>query len=211
MKELSIEDTAEAKRKMRVRIAKDVLELLKQRKFIVSPGIYLDTKMIVPKSWLKKATQVGKKLLTKPCTVCAMGALFVAEVVRNDKLNFAQLNNSNFIEEGRPLTVGRAVMDDRLRRFFTERDLQDIEGYFEGWGYQDRTVNFWIKSYPDARQRLRAIMRNIIRNEGDFKPKLQRNFLKELFIRRMRALGMGSLLKSKTVRTRKKSAVKGHS
>lgn len=214
MKKFSYDEiVADTKRQMRVLIAKDVLELLAEEKLIASPGTYLRTGMDIQESWVTRDAQVGEKLLKKPCEVCAMGAMFVAEVVRNDKLGFKQLSEETNVNTGSPLNLGRHLMDDRLEQFFPKQELCEIEAYFER-DHQQVDGVFWIDTYPEARRRLRAIMQNIVRNKGAFKPLEQKIFLAaRRHSRKQRILGGGKAIKNgkgKTVmQYRKKPAAKG--
>jgi hypothetical protein len=56
---------------------------------------------------------------------------------------------------------------DSLTLVFDRSQIDLIEGAFEGWGYRGEGVREFYHKYPAPNKRLAAIMRNIIKNEGE--------------------------------------------
>lgn len=144
----------------RVLIAQDVLKLLKKKKTVkvMSGNAYLDLTNAVPEADEKKElSKLLPKLITpkKPCTVCALGACFLAHVTRYNNLVVPY----SLSGQGGASLFG-SVAREQLSDVFDLIQLGDIEGYFESfWGSQD---------IADDRARLVAIMKNIIANKGTF-------------------------------------------
>lgn len=151
------------KAEMRVAIARDVLKLLPQR-ITAMPGTYLYSPTEITQEDVDNDTQLGS-LMKMSCEVCALGAMFIAEVDINDKIGCRDLVANDLIRVGRSFYFGRHTLVERLAPFFSEKSLYSIEHSFES------VYGFWPNAYPKARERLAAIMSNIIRNEGDFKPR----------------------------------------
>lgn len=162
-------------RKMAVRIAKDVIKQLdgetlvaRHAGYTIIPGLQ-DEAAIVPENndlrdYLRK---LAKK--KRPCTVCALGACFLADVRRRD--NFS-VNDE----------ISRISIVDRLSEIFGEAQLDLIECAYEGdptyVGNRETTAPFkegycavqFGEKHRSPDKRLRAIMRNIIANNGEFLP-----------------------------------------
>jgi hypothetical protein len=117
-----------------------------------------------------------KRLAEMNCGCCALGAIFVSAVERFNGVrvgvNMDSCRVFGFDDIKRP-----------LRRFFSAEQMKLIEIAFEvGGGYFLHKKfkpaelglaarNFGFR-YDDPEQRMVAIMRNIIRNDGEFKPPL---------------------------------------
>lgn len=160
----------------RVMIAKDVLERIKLNMFHVKRGnfctLYTDGLDI----------EVSKETLNETeCRVCAKGGLFVAFVGR--------ANNFNHKFDGHRIHPGFNNQSDnqahtKLGELFSLRQLCLIEYVFEGSKYiyydenveyisftdeeQTKIHKFRDKFEFDAERILKAICRNIIRNNGEF-------------------------------------------
>ncbi len=177
----------------RVLIAKDVLADIKAQKLIAKRGSWIDTK----EDWYgqlrsdtestfsryveehEKNIELRDKLAQMPsCTVCALGACFVSAVKRVDKLKLGALVGETD-EDGRLYNVlgtaegGWGAISKYLGKFFTKKQLELIETAFErggghthaGWKAED----FWWQ-YDNDQDRMVAIMKNIIKNNGTFVP-----------------------------------------
>ncbi len=126
----------------RVRIAKDVLLQLKLKKIEVDTGMY----------YYKDNDK---------CTVCALGAVFVAKC--------------NLVGDGFYLYEDQ--MRSELREVFSNEDMSILESFFEGWTstdgskldpkYDTLVIKFRLNTPED---RLVALMNNIIRNRGMLVP-----------------------------------------
>jgi len=151
----------------RVAIAQDVLAQLKIGRYVAESGTYVslvdgdDTKVKANQQFLTKPPQFGA---SGQCNVCAKGAL-VCSIVRLDK----KFNK----------TVLQLASDVNLvlRRFFGQENANVMEAAFENWNEfddadgSDATQAFWQKHHDgDDRSVLEAIMKNVIKNKGEFKP-----------------------------------------
>jgi hypothetical protein len=98
--------------------------------------------------------------ISQGCEVCALGACF---------LSYIRLFNEVDINE---ICFGVRAGQVRaaLTRHFPADELRLIEDSFEGWSKPDNPSRQFYLKHPDSRERLEAIMRNIIDNNGDFKP-----------------------------------------
>lgn len=133
----------------RVAIAKDVIQQIKAEKFIALTGRYFKQCQLPEK--------VNQKTLlehTEPCDVCAKGAIFLSAI---RKFNDYDAPSS---------TTREYEMERKSCEFFTYKQCDKIELVFEGWesGYET-----W-RRIKTPNLRLIAIMRNIIKNNGTFKP-----------------------------------------
>ncbi len=161
----------------RVMIAKDVLSDIATRKLVARSGSWVNMAIFGPSD-----KELQEILITKnECQVCALGAVFVCAAKRADDITVGEAYGLNH-----GATVGWAVLDNYLSRFFERDQLILIEqafegggGYFGEYGYgrrqgngvkgRDRATEFCgvNSSYED---RIVAIMRNIIKNKGEFVP-----------------------------------------
>lgn len=156
----------------RVTIAKDVLTWLRLKKLVPVAGQYL-TEM--PGTTPKEDDRVNGD----SCHACALGALFACAVERQP------VGVTNFWNE--PNNVGNSFMHKHLQPYFDEKQLGLIEAAFECrhmWATEagndtdaaTRAFNFGMNAGSDrlngsdAAKRMEAIMRNIIKNSGEFKP-----------------------------------------
>lgn len=148
----------------RVRIAKDVIKLLKSKHIEATHGTYI----ALGRSGgeypdpLKQLDQVIEQNKGRSnCQVCAIGALLVADVMLRDKMMVKDIGSGSGLKQ-------------RLRRHFGLGQLGLIESAFEGsmMGYSHdcyKAIDFG-RQHKRGLNRLKAIMRNIIRNRGNFKP-----------------------------------------
>lgn len=81
-----------------------------------------------------------------PCYVCALGGMF---------LSMIRLSGSDI--EG----INGVGIHSSLGAYFQDDDLDNIEEAFE---------ERWMAPYPDVAERLTAIMKNVIDNDGEFDP-----------------------------------------
>jgi hypothetical protein len=162
-----------SKRQQRIAIAKDVLSQLRLRKYKVKTGVYFRSDVLsnyffeggVYMASPKPPMDLQTCLLTKnpQCTVCALGSAFTSLSRLGDEVEFAQ----------------RERPHASLFPIFGEKQVHLIETAFEGlevsWYKLSqkqlrKAYSFFKKYEPSANKRLAAIFRNIIRNEGTFKP-----------------------------------------
>lgn len=164
-----------SKMEKRTEIAKDVIASLNAKKYIAERGTYLD---MFDKSNPRKG-QYGEDLgcrLTKDninkettvCHVCAIGSVFTS---------FAMKTKT-------PLSSSSDAMLRSMNSIFSKTEMRILEMLFEGHVIDDVTFDklskeqkkiirqygsqFKKASKGSADRRLRAIMNNIIDNEGKF-------------------------------------------
>lgn len=169
------------KEKQRVYIARDVLAQLQLGKLNPKSGTYLYTKALASANIKERDLKrdVGDVVLREPCTACAIGSIFACAVHIADHAPLA-----GFLDHVTSTGVAHGdVLKQYLDRFFTREQQALIEAAFEhtdigsqcALAHIDRDTtdaavrfNHGINS---RRVRLTRIMRNIIRNGGDFDPK----------------------------------------
>lgn len=152
----------------RVAIAKDVIAGLNDESLIAETGVYLH---LIPKTGLVGALSSPRKRFdvilcknVKACEVCGLGAIFVSAVKRFDEITVAGIGrvDQNYVfppgKEGDKLDVWAG---EYLSKFFLVDQILLIESYFE---------TKWQKTIVNSTDRMIAIMKNIIKNRGTFKP-----------------------------------------
>lgn len=153
----------------RVLVAKDVIAQLKTGKLIATTGklVEVATKRGVE---LFRESDVANGLdvrdvlekRAKSCTVCAKGAILIATIMRFDRLPISPGMEAYGLDSMARGTSYKSV--------FSSGAMENIEDAFEGfavWGWGiDGTP--WPRKYPDPRDRLIAIMENVVRNKGRF-------------------------------------------
>lgn len=143
----------------RAMIAEDVLALLKTGK-IVAFSRYFD-----PSKPLKAGSDLRSQLATiEKCQVCGIGACFYAMVARFD---------------GFDVPCGGGIISsairDKLSEAFTLEQVHMIEAAFEcsifdyHCSNMPHAVKFGLRFTP-GRERMEAIMKNIIAHAGEFVP-----------------------------------------
>lgn len=166
----------------RVAIAKDVISQIRAKRLIAMSGTYLSA---ADNNWL---TQFGvydedmtdldeeskNQQVVPPtkCNVCALGAVFVSALDRNDRLK---------VGDFAPYP-GQDDLHNYLKRWFTLNQLYLMEEAFEGYSrpeYCGTDAEFFGSRYDNDEDRMLAIMRNIVKNDGTFvPPKPQKKQLK---------------------------------
>ena len=170
-----------SKSEKRVAIAKDVLGQLKLKKIVAERGVYVD----IPLLDNEEGKQLQSLLKKKQCNCCALGSCFVSLVRKENKFIIKHKHIRNSIKNG---YIGKEDFRSRLKKYFTQLQLDLIESAFEGnvnhtdgdttsdkFSYAHkfhdkfRTID---KSMTKQQQNdcLVAIMKNIIANKGTFNP-----------------------------------------
>lgn len=160
--------------KKAVTIAKDVISLLNMHLIKAKTGDYVSL-VASEEEWDIKSLQkiLKKRSKTKnpkPCFTCGIGACLVARIWKKNNFN---IDSDNFYTD-------RGAVEDGLKDTFSERELDLIESAFEMIvGSMDGNIEYeqWDavrfgKQYKSDRNRLIAIMNNIIENKGRFIPKV---------------------------------------
>ena len=162
--------------KARLDIAYDVLKLMaaekilpkRRRSYVVATSAVLDLIRKNPFWELKKVFISAKEA----CEVCALGAMFVADIRRNsdytcDKtVERAPIYSNNDLES-KEITPDRGA-NRRLRSIFNSSELEDIEAAFEAFSGTDHRHPTYLTENANANQKLTFLMHNIIWNNGYF-------------------------------------------
>lgn len=174
----------------RIKIAEDVLAQLKAKAYAATQGTYCSIKGI--SLWANRGKELRDAVETKAvesCTVCALGSMFMSAIRLGDNCkvtNSVSMYNGES-EEGNYIAVGGDLIHDRIHQIFGQ-DRRLIESAFEGadmdledyidanpeleldFDQLERDCIDFYEVYPEDDERLAAIMKNIIRNEGKFIP-----------------------------------------
>jgi hypothetical protein len=159
---------AATKQERAVMVAKDALKMLNAGKTKATTGnwVTLEDKF---DSEIVQDTQIcdlSDKF--KGCKVCVLGSLMLSEIRHTNKLKFGDVMGTfDYEYEGK-----------RLNKIFSKPQQKLMELAFEGggglFGYYDvdddkiiKIENFYSE-YPDEEERLRAILKNVIKNGGKF-------------------------------------------
>ena len=159
------------KRKKAIEIAKDVIAAIKAQSILISKSGYAyaitdGDKPTDGVDFRDKYYDHSVKDLRKnqglKCQVCALGGMLVTLVDKHNKVTLRELE-----EHGGELAY------EKLKCAFSPTQLALIESVFEGWldyssVVQNAKIKAYFNKYPVASERLTAIMRNIIRNKGQF-------------------------------------------
>lgn len=131
--------------------------------------------------------------LTGQCDCCALGAMFMSCTLNNNKTTMADLDDVQYsLGEFVEARVKSGPMKNGLTKFFSFAQLKLIEQAYEGgnggWSIdlyrnprtgehlvdarepspvEARTLA-WVEKYPNHDERLVAIMKNIVKNNGTF-------------------------------------------
>lgn len=163
-----------SKAQQRVAIAKDVIEQLTTEKITAVSGTYLS----IPYAVLKPKDQLQDVFEARKCEACALGSIFVCAVKITNNLTAGEVGSSND-GEVRTNSINGHSMFPYLSKYFSREQICIIEGAFEGsnigtYGSDQLSQDLseaaglgytHIDSHED---RLKVIMRNIIRNKGTF-------------------------------------------
>lgn len=185
--------TKAEKEKMRVALARDVIRTIRGSRTIeIQDGAYIEgglayriEEQIECKNGSKDARTVIKRFMRQgeSCSVCAKGALLIAHVLRNDKMSLRK-----FHKLGRSMGACTVVKKNYPRGIgFTARQLDEIEGLFEGgvlgaardhftseqldivrdwYGKRMSWTGYREPDIYDPGLRLIAIMKLVIKNKG---------------------------------------------
>lgn len=160
----------------RVAIAKDVLAQIAARKYKARCGIYVDGLQManVPEDAQLQEIVAGQQ---ESCEVCGIGSVFMSAVRLGDNLTVGDA----VCDAGFDNSVDEGVMSRKVREYFAPAQLALIEtafekmqvGVSEGWhedGDATERARKFGQRYRSDTARLKAIMTNIVENEGVFKP-----------------------------------------
>lgn len=155
-----------SKTNKRIAIAQDVIASLKIGKYTATPGNYLEVQTDKDYDSLPADSQALLRTEEVNCDVCAIGAIFASKVRKGNKCNYDLLNGNN-----------DSSLIANLKGIFDEKELRIIETAFEGEAQsglvrenEEEAAQAWFeRNHPhDETKRLVAIMKNIIKNKGNF-------------------------------------------
>lgn len=173
----------------RVEIAKDTIKWLDIRKFKMKPGTYFKLPLrAVRVTDTNAKMDVALENVKKPCTVCALGGMFYSMVRKFDKVpvGVGSIEHASILNDRQYLaSVDGGSIYDELADYFSRFQLGLIESAFEcrdmvDYDYDStdfdkanvlvmRAIEFGdAEKTPESR--MRAIMNNIIKNKGQFRP-----------------------------------------
>lgn len=157
------------RKEKRLAIVKDVLSRLRYRKidtnFYVNPFKALDLAGI-------DLDLNAKNLPLEKCQTCALGSMLISHVRVYNKLSLRDLGFCQSDE----CSLTRSDCTGVLSNYFDADQLTLIEFAFEGYRVFDINVDGaseaikFGKKFKHPKTRLRAIMNNILENDGTFKP-----------------------------------------
>lgn len=163
------------KPQQRVAIARDVIAALNAKKIIAKNRVYIQNAILDNLIHKNPDEQVCNLMEQVPsCNVCVKGALFVAAVKRKDKL---QAKDMLFDDEP---WITRLEDEESISKYlgtdnlFSKAQLTMIEDQFEKdtiVDWENENFRIWRGDIQTADGRMRAIMQNIIKNKGTFRPK----------------------------------------
>lgn len=180
----------------RVAIAQDVIAGLRSRRLVAEAGTYISTDLnrgcVNESSISENGISVQDVLKDIPvCNVCAKGAMFVSMVERFNQVYYKPEDGENAEDVYESDVVffydGGNDMMYELEKYFSREQLDLIEAAFEAWDNIDLRLKAenWrspqnidaayeavgkITAIPSARNRMIAIMENIVLNNGTFLP-----------------------------------------
>jgi hypothetical protein len=137
---------------------------------------------------LSGGQQVCDVLEKEPtCIACALGALFVGAVMKADALKVSDVQDTDW--NSHRVKVNLSSLFEYLREYFDDEQRSLIESAFEGNVHGDdghRSMGFRTlvlgtghgqrrKAESADKKVMGAIMKNIIRNKGNFVPPARAN------------------------------------
>ena len=162
----------------RVAIAKDVIADLRAKKLLARAGTYVNLNtsedVAVPED-LQEALVCGA---VKNCTVCALGAMFVCGVKAMNKAETEQAYGMDDIDikqyfEGIFSRDQLCLIETAFEQSIKYIGDYDVEAqYDEDKDNSPHPAVTFGRTYDLDEDRMIAIMKNIIANEGTFKPEL---------------------------------------
>lgn len=150
----------------RVVVAKDALKQLKAERFVAQIGHYLGMDITQALEEVEDRTCQAQPYLkdAKVCTVCAKGALLLSAIRKFNKATIRDVLNEDM---------------SKPEKLFGEHNLDNMEAAFETWDCFSGSrygqpvpvkVEQFGHNYDNAHDRLVAILKNVIKNNGTFKP-----------------------------------------
>jgi hypothetical protein len=145
------------KMEKRVALAKDVIASIKSKHYIAENGTYLDVVKKKNLDYLHSYDLETIKRSDVSCHVCAIGSLFVSTMKKK--------------KNGKLDDVDSDEMIHAMKGIFTHSEMRLLEEIFEGGSNQDANIFYERYAADDSKGRLLGIMKNIVKNNGNFKYK----------------------------------------
>ena len=180
------------KAEKRVSIAKDVLFQLETNSVVPTSGNFVELFLEFQFGSDISEGKFFSELVadSNECRVCALGALMISQLNVNGDVSMSELDGSPICNNRFGITPFNGFkFGDYIKKYFDESQLQLIEiayelgnGLFtEGdilCGVEDEIYSVYIESkavkfgkrYKNLKNRMKAIMNNIIENNGEFAP-----------------------------------------
>jgi hypothetical protein len=153
-------------KRQRIAIAEDVLAQLKTERYRAEQGTYVQAygleNLLETKSVDLQTVLLGD---APQCNVCGLGAAFCSMARLGDQATLDDVNNIHTMLE--PIFGWQQVV--LIESAFEGDDFSSGQHYILSEEEIKACQNFFDKR-PDDNKRLAAIFRNIIKNEGTFKP-----------------------------------------
>lgn len=179
----------------RVAIAKDVLQQVKLNKYVPQTNVWVYLLEGVPITSKTINMSLQKLLKKHECEVCAIGGLIASSIRLGNELSVMdcldqevsiydksiinnKINNSFNFNFSEIHYVNKNVAK-HLKKYFSPSQIKLMEVAFEGTnGYfgfsltvkEQRALDFYETYVESEEYRLCAIMENVIKNNGTFKP-----------------------------------------
>lgn len=143
-----------------VAIAKDVLKHLRYTNFNNSQH-YCEGVVKLPVNTNVNTNMQPHVNVLRKCNVCAIGGMFLSYIHLFDQVVFSDVGylESSEISALPVIHTTRTTISDKLQDIFSSLQLGEIEEAFE---------RRWVNVYPEPKDRVKAIMNNIIKNNGMF-------------------------------------------
>ena len=162
-----------SKKKQRVTVAEDVIAQLEAKTLKAGQGLFLDiyvdnddNESFLEEDARKFFSQAPDKNIQ--CTACGLGSMMVAK---------ARLENHATVDDVATDTISGEDIEIILMQIFSSDTIRNIEVCFEkGYGFydenddEDQPAIKFGKRFRNPNNRLIAICKNIIKNEGEFIP-----------------------------------------
>lgn len=161
---------ARARRSVRVAIAKDVIARVKAGKIEPWSGAFV---IDLPEASDGDDMRSVMRKHDKPCRACALGGLFLASLERRNGVTYGSVVDVGFsvigLENEATVNYVSSVFG-RDQAKLVEIAFEQGRGYCRDDGEAVTRAEAFGARYDSDTDRLIAIMRNIIRNDGDFVP-----------------------------------------
>ena len=171
----------QTKAQIRVAIARDVLKRLDTKKLKAANNGYLNLKVTPTEK--NRDSDFKSVLARQPvCTVCAIGGLFVSCCSKFNELPTSTILDRPKQDTDRPGYIHFEPLVPYLENYFSAEQLALVETAFEGSvvgnldhqevsaDQEENACAIYYKHPNRPTARLRAIMQNIIDNDGTFVP-----------------------------------------